>query len=36
MTINGSLYLKKHLKVRKSSARWVPHLWTDEQREAMS
>ena len=26
------LILKKHLKVRKSSARWVPHLLTDEQK----
>ena len=26
------LILKKHLKVRKISAWWVPHLWTDEQR----
>ena len=26
------LILKKHLKVRKISARWVPHLLTDEQR----
>ena len=25
------LILKKHLKVRKISARWVPHLLTDEQ-----
>ena len=25
------LILKKHLKVRKSFARWVPHLFTDEQ-----
>ena len=25
------LILKKHLKVRKSFARWVPHLLTDEQ-----
>lgn len=24
--------LKKHLKVRKISARWVPHLLTDEQK----
>ena len=33
ITINGSPYLilKKHLKVRKISARWVPHLLTDEQ-----
>ena len=29
-TIN--LILKKHLKVRKISARWVPHLLTDEQK----
>ena len=27
--------LKKHLKVRKISARWVPHLLTDEQKKAM-
>ena len=27
-----SLILKKHLKVRKISARWVPHLLTDEQK----
>ena len=27
-----SLILKKHLKVRKISARWVPHLSTDEQK----
>ena len=26
------LILKKHLKVRKISARWVPHLLTDEQK----
>ena len=26
------LILKKHLKVRKVSARWVPHLLTDEQK----
>ena len=26
------LLLKKHLKVRKISARWVPHLLTDEQK----
>ena len=26
------LFLKKHLKVRKISARWVPHLLTDEQK----
>ena len=26
------LILKKHLKVRKISARWVPHLLTDEKR----
>ena len=26
------LILKKHLKVRKFSARWVPHLLTDEQK----
>ena len=26
------LVLKKHLKVRKISARWVPHLLTDEQK----
>ena len=26
------LILKKHLKVRKISARWVPHLMTDEQK----
>ena len=26
------LILKKHLKVRKISARWVPHLFTDEQK----
>ena len=26
------LSLKKHLKVRKISARWVPHLLTDEQK----
>jgi hypothetical protein len=25
--------LKKHLKVRKISARWVPHLLTDEQKK---
>ena len=25
------LILKKHLKVRKIFARWVPHLLTDEQ-----
>ena len=25
------LILKKHLKVRKIFARWVPHLFTDEQ-----
>ena len=25
------LILKKHLKVRKTFARWVPHLLTDEQ-----
>ena len=29
-TVN--LILKKHLKVRKISARWVPHLLTDEQK----
>ena len=28
------LILKKHLKVRKISARWVPRLLTDEQKEA--
>ena len=27
----GHLILKKHLKVRKIFARWVPHLLTDEQ-----
>ena len=27
------LILKKHLKVRKISARWVPHLLTDEQKK---
>ena len=26
------LILKKHLRVRKISARWVPHLLTDEQK----
>ena len=26
------LILKKHFKVRKKSARWVPHLLTDEQK----
>ena len=26
------LILKKHLKVRKISARWLPHLFTDEQK----
>ena len=26
------LILKKHIKVRKKSARWVPHLLTDEQK----
>ena len=26
------LILKKHLKVRKISARWVPHLLNDEQK----
>ena len=26
------LILKKHLKVRKISARWVPHLFTNEQK----
>ena len=26
------LILKKHLKVRKISAKWVPHLLTDEQK----
>ena len=26
------LILKKHLKVRKKSVRWVPHLLTDEQK----
>ena len=26
------LILKKHLKVRKISSRWVPHLLTDEQK----
>ena len=30
--LTGHLILKKHLKVRKISARWVPHLWTDEQK----
>jgi histone-lysine N-methyltransferase SETMAR len=29
---HGSLILKKHLKVRNISARWVPHLLTDEQK----
>ena len=29
LTVN--LMLKKHLKVRKIFARWVPHLLTDEQ-----
>ena len=28
------LILKKHLKVRKISARWVPHLLTDGAKEA--
>ena len=27
---NNNLILKEHLKVRKISARWVPHLLTDE------
>ena len=27
------LILKKHLKVRKNSATWVPHLLTDEQKK---
>ena len=25
--------LKKHLKVRKTNARWIPHLLTDEQKK---
>ena len=29
------LILKKHLKVRKISARWVPHLLTDEQKRQL-
>ena len=30
------LILKKHLKVRKISARWVPHLLTDEQKRQLA
>ena len=28
----STVHIKKHLKVRKISARWVPHLLTDEQK----
>ena len=30
-TVHG--ILKKHLKVRKVNARWIPHLLTDEQKK---